>query len=116
MRGQYRVNRAASWNPAAASRQKKAEQPAQASVAASSNSHSRLPAHALGAGISSSNGNSRLPQQRRPGTVPAANGLGSLPQAERPVQGRPFDARSFHASDLAFEEPTPARTAWTTAK
>ena len=108
MRSQYRVNRTASWNPAA--RQRKAEQPAQATVAAGSNGHSRQPFHAPGAASSSRNGNSRLPQQR-PGTVLAADGLGSLAQAERPIQGQQSDARNFHASDLAFEEPTPARTA-----
>ena len=96
LRGQYRINRAASWNGAAGSSQRRPEasaqpaQPAQSSWAVASNSNSRLP-------------------QQRPRGLPAALPTNEVPKLpEQAVQHRVSDPRAFHASDLAFQEPSHA--------
>lgn len=92
VRGQYRINRAASWNGAAASGQRRPEASAQPAQPAQG---SRLMAS-----------NSRLPQQR-PRGLPAALPPSEVPkQSEQARQQRVSDPRSFHASDLAFQEPS----------
>ena len=105
VRGQYRINRAASWNAATASSQRRPEQPSQA-------------AHPSGAAASHVS-NSRLPQQRPrglPSAAAAVHAAEAPSQAERPRQQRSSDPRAFHASDLAFQEPTPTKAAKPAAK
>ena len=93
-RGQYRINRAASWSGAASAGQRRPEAPAQPAQ----------PAQGSRAAVS----NSRLPQQR-PRGLPAALPPSEIPkQPERAVQHRVSDPRAFHASDLAFQEPSHA--------
>ena len=93
VRGQYRVNRAASWNSAAAANHRKSEGPAQ-------------PAQ----GSRTMGGNSRLPHQRPQGlpVAPAALARFEMPKQPEPAgQHRVSDPLAFRASDLAFQEPSP---------
>ena len=101
LRGQYRINRAASWSGAAASAQRRPEAPAQPAQ----------PAQGSRAAVS----NSRLPQQR-PRGLPTALPSREVPKQPEQAVHRASDPRAFHASDLAFQEPSHAGAAKASAK